>query len=251
MLFTEHAFVDRIAAAAEAGFEAVECQFPDPFASAGAVRTALRTAGLRMVSLNASPGDAARGELGLGVVAGAEDRFARSMDEAIDYALAVDCPVIHCMSGNAAADEAEGAVRSRLVANLRGAADACAARGLTVVIEPMNRIDRPAYWLQHPDQAAGVIAEVGRPNLGMLFDAYHVGKNGLDVLCLLDRHGPVIRHMQIAGVPHRHEPDDPAWVAALFGRIDAGGYGGWVGCEYNPRGATGAGLGWLSPYRPL
>jgi hydroxypyruvate isomerase len=65
----------------------------------------------------------------------------------------------------------------------------------------------------------------------------------------LTRHFAGVGHIQIAGVPDRHEPDDgEVNFSYLFGLIDRLGYTGWIGCEYRPRGATSAGLGWVRPY---
>ena len=60
------------------------------------------------------------------------------------------------------------------------------------------------------------------------------------------RHADITRHVQIGGVPGRHEPvggtfDFPGFFAAL----DRSGYKGWVSAEYNPASLTAEGLGWL------
>ena len=51
--------------------------------------------------------------------------------------------------------------------------------------------------------------------------------------------------MQVADVPGRNEPGtgEIGWEF-LFGRIEALGYRGWIGCEYRPEGETTAGLAW-------
>ena len=58
-----------------------------------------------------------------------------------------------------------------------------------------------------------------------------------------------IGHMQIAGVPGRHEPDiGELNYPYLFQLMDELGYEGWVGCEYKPKAGTSEGLRWLKSW---
>jgi hydroxypyruvate isomerase len=124
-----------------------------------------------------------------------------------------------------------------------------AARGVTVLIEPINPRDRPNYFLNTVEHAADIIAAAGRPNIRMQFDFYHVQIVGGDLITRLEKYLPVIGHLQCAAVPSRHEPDEGEInYPAVFAAVDRVGYRGWIGAEYRPRGRTEAGLAWGAPY---
>lgn len=247
-LYPEHALVDRIAAAASDGFAAVEVQLPYSV-EASQFRRALDAARTRIVLINAPQGDR-DGERGLAALPGREDEFERSLAMALEYALIIGAPRVHVMAGvvpdGVAHDEA-GAVYRR---NLAAACRLLAPHGIDVTIEPINTRDMPGYFLTLPQQAAQVIAEVAETNLHLQFDCYHVQIMAGDVSRQLARHWPLVGHLQVAGVPGRHEPDHGELnYPYLFAWLDRQRYPGWVGCEYRPAttapGATSAGLGWL------
>jgi hydroxypyruvate isomerase len=245
LLFADRPFIERFAAAAAAGFEAVEVQFPYEV-PAEALRAELDRLGLVMLGLNTATGQP--GEFGLAAVPGREAEFAGLFDQALHYAKVMGATAIHCMAGVApAAQRAEA--QDTFVRNLTMAAEKAAEAGLTILIEPLNLRDRPGYFLSNTDHAAEIIAAVKRPNVKMMFDCYHIQIMQGDLIKRLEKHLPDIGHVQVAAVPSRAEPDEgelnfPAILAAL----DAMGYAGWVGAEYNPRGRTEDGLGWAKPY---
>ena len=117
------------------------------------------------------------------------------------------------------------------------------------MIEPINTRDIPGFFLNRQDDAQVICAEVGAPNLKVQFDCYHCQIVEGDIAVKLQRDMAGIGHIQIAGVPDRHEPDlGELNYPYLFERIDAPGYTGWIGCEYRPKAGTSAGLGWAHPY---
>jgi hydroxypyruvate isomerase len=134
-------------------------------------------------------------------------------------------------------------------ANLRLAAEACARAGRLALIEPINTRDIPGYLLNTPHDGAAVIAEVGQPGLRLQFDFYHAQIMRGDLARSFERHRAITAHVQIAGVPERHEPDTGEInYPYLFDLIDRLGFDGWVGCEYFPAGRTEDGLGWAIRY---
>jgi hydroxypyruvate isomerase len=172
------------------------------------------------------------------------------VETALDYARALGTPTLHAMSGllPAGADRAE--YRVVLVENLRYAARRCADEGRTLVIEPINTRDMPGYFLNRQADAHGICAEVGEANLKVQMDFYHTQIMEGDVATKLRRFLPEIGHVQIAGVPDRHEPDAGELNNAyLLGLLDELGYEGWVGCEYRPAGRTQDGLGWFELWK--
>lgn len=240
LMFLERPVIERFAAAAEAGFAGVEMQFPYDD-SAQELRKATIMAGLEFVLLNCPPPNWTGGERGFAAVPGAEARFRKDFDRALRFADVLKARHIHIMAGKAA-----GAVaRATFVANLKWAAAHAPKRSLT--IEPINPHDMPGYFLNDFDQAAAVLDEVGAPNLGLQYDAYHAQMLTGDAAAVWARHGARAVHIQIAGAPGRFEPmpsdiDYPRLIRA----IRDSGYTGWISAEYNPRLTTRAGLGWLA-----
>lgn len=248
MMYGEYPFLDRFEAAARDGFRAVEFLFPYefPFAELAA---RLRGAALEQVLFNLPPGDWSAGERGLAALPGREAEFRASVDLGLRWAEVLGCPRLHVMAGVVAESSDRAAMRSTYVDNLRYAAQRASAAGVALTIEPLNPRDMPGYFLTHQQQAHEIVAEVGEPALGVQMDFYHCQIVEGDLLTRLRRHLPGVRHVQIAGVPDRHEPDQGEInYPALLDELDRLGYDGFVGCEYRPRGATSAGLGWLAPW---
>ena len=268
LLYTELPFLDRFEAAARDGFEAVEYLFPYAFDLAELLAR-LKANGLQQVLVNAPPGgtdapgiDAAwaAGARGTASVPGREAEFRAGVELALRYADALDCPRIHCMAGllseSAAGADQASAARSVYVSNLRWAATEAAKSGRTILIEPINPRDMPRFFLNRQDEAHAVVQEVGAPNLQVQMDLYHCQIVEGDVAMKLRQYLPTGRvgHLQIAGVPERHEPDvgelNCAYLFEVIDEVAAQcGWQGWVGCEYRPRmgaepGGTSRGLGW-------
>ena len=257
LMYTELPFLARFAAAARDGFQAVEYLFPYAY-PAEELAELLDKHGLQQVLFNAPPGgrnlqemaqawDAGmRGTLCLN---GQEDSFRNGVWEALRYAQVLQCPRIHVMSGLIPNGAARYALRSRVLSNLRWAAQAAADVGVDIMIEPINHRDMPGYYLQTQDQAHSLAQTVAAPNLKVQMDLYHCQITEGDVASKLRQYLPTGRvgHIQIAGVPERHEPDvGELNYRYLFSVIDALGYGGWVGCEYRPRQDTSQGLAWMA-----
>jgi hydroxypyruvate isomerase len=244
MMFTEHEFLDRFAASRKAGFDAVEFQFPYDL-DRSRIAEKLRRADLAVSVFNLPPGDWSSGDRGLAAIPGREKEFRSSIETAISYAKAVDAKRLHVMAG--ASQPGADPSRTTFVRNLKIAAGRLGDEGLEALIEPINRRDMPGYFLSSADTAASIIDEVGAPNLKLQFDIYHQQIIGGDVSQTLKRMLPIIGHIQIAGVPDRHEPSDGEInYPYLFQLLDSLGYQGWIGCEYRPRGDTVDGLQWRS-----
>lgn len=246
-LFTERPLIERFAAAAAAGFRAVELQFPYDHAPA-AVKAELDRHDLTMLGLNTAPGQMASGEFGVAAVPGREPEFAALFKQALDYVTAIGGCQIHCLAGKVPPEQ-RPAAETTFIGNLMRAADAAAEKRITLLIEPINPRDRPDYFLTRAEHAADIIAKVGRPNVRIQFDFYHAQIVGGDLIRRFEKHLPVVGHVQIAAVPSRHEPDEgEVNYPEIFAMLDRVGYGAWIGCEYRPRAKTEAGLGWARAY---
>jgi 2-dehydrotetronate isomerase len=249
MLYTEHAFLDRFAAAAADGFKAVEYLFPYEHPAAE-LAARLKAHGLQQVLFNAPPGDWAAGERGTACLPGREAEFRDGVQLAIEYARALDCPRIHLMAGLAPDGADHAVLRKTYLANLAWAA--AQAKDIHFLIEPINTRDIPRFFLNRQDDAHAIVVEAGAPNLKVQMDLYHCQIVEGDLAKKIEQYLPTGRvgHLQIAGVPERQEPDvGEINHPYLFELIDRLGWDGWIGCEYRPKGKTSAGLGWLQRYR--
>lgn len=245
-LWTDRPLADAVRAAKAAGFDAVECHWPYD-QDAAEVKAALDETGLAMLGLNAPRGDAAAGENGLAALAGREQEARDSIDVALDYAAAIGAGNIHVLSGFAAGDVAEAC----FVETLRYATGAAAARGRTILIEPLNHYDAPGYFLNHTDQARRIIEAVGAPNLKLMFDCYHIQILEGDLTRRIDANLDIAGHVQFAGVPSRGRPDvGEVNYAHIFAHLAACGYDAALGAEYKPEGGdTDGSLGWMEGLR--
>jgi hydroxypyruvate isomerase len=242
-LWANLSLLQRIEAAADAGFRAVELHWPYD-TPAEAVAEACARRGVTLLGLNTAAGDTAAGEFGLAAVPGREEAFQAALDQAVAYARTARAGAVHVMAGVVPPSTREQAA-STLVRNLSLAAER--APDLTLLLEPINQRDKPGYFYSTIAEAARVIEEVGAPNLRIMFDVYHVGVSEGDVLTRLTRYLPLIGHVQIAAVPSRAEPNEGEIAyRAIFEALDRIGYPGWVGCEYKPRAGTDEGLRWMA-----
>ncbi|HEV2173064.1 MAG TPA: 2-oxo-tetronate isomerase, partial [Nitrospira sp.] len=239
---------ERFDAAARAGFKAVEFLFPYDHPPE-TIAERLRRNHLTLALFNTVAGDWAAGERGLAALPGREQEFRDGVDTAIRYAKAAKCPLLHTMAGLWPEGRDQTAGERVYVDNLRWAADRAASAQLTAVIEPINTRDIPGYFLNYTGQAMGIIERVGRTNLQLQLDLYHVqimeGDLAPKIRALAGRYP----HVQIAGTPGRNEPDiGEINYPYLFELLDELGYAGLIGCEYRPAGDTVAGLSWAKRY---
>jgi hydroxypyruvate isomerase len=256
MLYPEHAFLDRFAAAARDGFQGVEYLFPYEF-DPKELAARLRAHGLQQVLFNAFPGNWDGGDRGMACLPGREQEFRDSIVQALRYAEALACPRIHVMAGLMPEGEERAVLRPTYVANLRWAAREAAQQGVNLLLEPINTRDMPRFFLNRQDHAHELIAEIGALNVQVQMDLYHCQIVEGDVAMKIRQYLPTGRvgHFQVAGVPQRHEPDlGELNFPYLFTVLDEVAaqcrWDGWVGCEYRPArgaqpGGTSEGLAWL------
>jgi hydroxypyruvate isomerase len=242
-MWPDRPMLARIAAAGHAGFRAIEMHWPYDIPAAD-LAAACKAADVTVLSLNTPRGDLSRGEVGLGALPGRERDFAKAFGLSLDYARTLGAPFVHAMAGLAPPDSA--AAERTLIANLASAADIAAEAGVGLLLEALNTRDNPGYFYSTVERAAEIADKVGRPNVKLMFDIYHVGVGQGDILTRLEKLLPLVGHIQIAAVPSRAEPDEGEIAYdRILRHIDASDYAGWIGCEYKPRGDTEAGLGWI------
>jgi len=251
MMYQEHAFLDRYAAAASDGFMAVECMFP--YAEPAAfVRERMDAVGVSQVLFNAPPGVTSRGERGLAALPGRQAEFQAGVEQALAYATTLSCSNVHVMAGLAPDGVQREALLDCYRENLDWAARQARSAGVTLLIEPINTRDIPGYILNRQDEAHAIVQAVNASNLKVQMDLYHCQIVEGDVTAKLREYLPTGRvgHLQIAGVPLRQEPDrgelDYGWVFSVLRELH---YTGWIGCEYRPASDTSVGLRWLNAAR--
>ena len=244
-LFTELPFLERFAAAKAEGFEGVEFLFPYEF-PVDEIADARARSDITQVLFNLPAGDWGRGERGIGALPGREADFERGFREALVYADAIGCPRLHVMAGVAPTTLDPRVHLSALEGNLRRIAPVAEQRGIMLLVEPINTRSIPGYVLNRTEDALQVISNVQVSNLRLQLDLFHRQIMQGNLTHTLETHIDDIGHIQIAGVPDRHEPDvGEVGYDAIFDRLDALAYEGWVGCEYHPKTTTLAGLDWL------
>lgn len=249
LLFTELPLLERVRAAAEAGFAGVEIQFPYEVPAA-ALQAQLQSNGMPLVLFNLPAGDLMQGGAGLAAVPGREAQFAAGLRQALEYAEVLRPQKINVLAGRLAEGVEREQALALLAEHLRQTAEAFAGRGVAVLMEAINLHDMPGFLLNTPQHLLDMLARVGHPNLAAQLDFYHMARMGLDLAdCVRQLQGH-IGHVQFADAPGRGEPGsgeldfEPALAA-----LRAQGYAGWLGAEYRPVGATSAGLGWLLAWR--
>ena len=245
MMFNEYEFPNRFAAAAQAGFDAVEFLFPYDYLPAEVAKW-LKENKLKNVLFNLPPGDWAAGERGMAALPGREEEFRDGVAKGIEFAVELGTPQLHMMAGLIPAGSDMALHRKTYLENMKFAAQALAKHNLNLLLEPINTRDMPGYFLNTQAQAHELRIESGEPNVKVQMDFYHAQIMEGDLAETFKKYFKDIGHTQIASVPKRNEPDDgEVNYPYLYQLLDEMGYEGYVGCEYRPKGKTEDGLAWF------
>lgn len=248
MLFTELPFMERFEAAAKAGFKGVEVQFPYAF-DLERIAEALQAFELEMVLFNLPAGDWDGGDRGIAANPDRVGEFQEGVGRALEAAAKLGVRQMNCLGGLAPEGVSEERIYRTFADNLKFAGDALKRAGLRLLVEPVNSLDVPGAYLVHTEKALKLIRDCGSDNVFLQHDLYHRQRMEGELANTLCAHIDMIRHIQIADTPGRHEPGTGEInYGFLFGLLDRLGYAGWVGCEYHPKTTTEAGLGWLVSY---
>jgi len=248
MLLRELEFPERFEAAAQAGFKAVEIQFPYAW-DKGRLAQIAQHAGVEVVLVNIPAGDSEKGDRGIACLPSRVAEFREGVAKAIEYSKALGCKQMNCLAGVTPPDAEGSKLRETYVSNLRYAAGELARHGMTLLIEPINTQTIPGFYLNKSAQALAIMNEVGAANLKLQYDLFHMQTMGDDLARTIEANLARIGHMQVADVPGRHEPGTGVIdFPPLFDLIDRLGYKGWIGAEYVPKGKTADSLAWVRKY---
>ena len=249
MMFTEIEFLDRFAAAADAGFKGVEYLFPYDF-DKDELAKKLEENELVQVLHNLPAGDWGAGERGNAIFPDRVEEFRQGVSNAISYAQTLGCKQINCLAGIGPGGSDRAALHQTYVENLRYAADKLGEAGIKLLIEAINTRDIPGFYLKRTSQAVQIVEEVSSENIFLQYDIYHMQIMEGDLAPTIEAHLDRIAHIQLADTPGRHEPGTGEInYPFLFDHLDSIGYSGWIGCEYIPATTTTEGLDWFKPYR--
>ena len=243
MMFGEVDFLDRFGEAAKAGFKGVEYLFPFDHEKE-LLAGLLAENGLSQVLHNLPAGDWDGGERGIACHPDRVGEFQDGVGQAIDYAKALSCDQLNCLAGIVPRGVSDQKVHDTFVRNLVFAAARLDEAGIRLLIESINTIDIPGFYLTRTQQGRSIINEVGSSNLFLQYDMYHMQIMEGDLARTMEANLEIIRHLQLADNPGTGEINYPY----LFQFIDGTDYDGWIGCEYRPAATTKEGLDWLEPY---
>jgi hydroxypyruvate isomerase len=247
-LFGDADFLDRFDRAAKAGFKAVEFHFPYTY-DKNQLAERVRRAGVEVVLFNLTAGDWAKGDRGIACIPSRISEFRDGVARAIEYAKALGCPRVNCLSGIGPAKVTSETMRETFVSNLRFAAGELAREGISLMIEPCNTRSIPGNFLRNSAQAIGLMDEARAANVMLQYDVFHMQIMEGDLVKTIESNLARIGHIQIADVPDRHEPGTGEInYPFLLEQLDRMGYAGWIGAEYIPSGRTEDRLEWLRPY---
>jgi len=241
-VFKEYPFEKRCEAAARAGFKGVE--FGQVYErSVKDWKSWLSDNGLDMALFNMPAGDWAKGDRGIACLPNRGSEFKESISRALDYATALNCKRVNCLSGIGPDDDAHWGT---LAENLHEAAAAFAKENVLLVIEAINRNDFASFLINTSARAMRAIEAANHPNIKLQYDIYHMQRSEGELAASITRLLPMIGHMQLADNPGRHEPGTGEInFGFLLNHVADLGYDGWMGCEYAPTGKTEKSLGWM------
>jgi hydroxypyruvate isomerase len=247
LMFCERPLLERFAAARAAGFDTVELQFPYT-EDAARLAQAARDAQVDIVLINAPVTE--QFPFGIGCLPDLGSEFRSTLGGLVDYARALGVKHVNVLAGQAGGRSATEC-RATLIANLLLAAERLEPLGVGVLLEPINAHDVPDYFVSDFVRGREIVDACGG-RVGLQFDLYHAARMGLDPRAELARSLAMVRHVQFADAPGRHEPGtgalrfEPVW--ALLRKAS---YDGCVSAEYRPSTRTEDTVGWLNRWREL
>ncbi|MDO9140907.1 MAG: TIM barrel protein [Methylobacter sp.] len=245
LLFTEVALTDRFKAAKNAGFNAVEIQFPYAL-SAAEIKNQLDSFDLKLVLFNVDAADLLQGGEGLACIPEKREQFKQAVAQAVDYARLLEPEVINVLPGRCVDNSQLPDYLATFKENLRFAVETFAPLGSKTVFEAVNRHDMPGFIIHSGAQMLEILKQLNHADLFMQYDIYHLQMMGEDPETFIAEHATKIGHIQFADCPGRGQPGT-GWIDfdRMFSAIEASAYLGWVGAEYKPVGATNSSLDWL------
>jgi hydroxypyruvate isomerase len=245
LLFNEYPLTDRLAAAADQGFNAVEIQFPYE-APLTDLQQAQQRHQLQIPLINVPAGDLMQGGEGLASSPKQRDAFKRAVDECLVYADGLNVACVNVLAGRCMDEASKERYYDTFLHNLDYAADQLASIGVRALFEAINTCDMPNFLIHSVKHMQQVLKDLNHRNLAMQYDIYHMARMNEPVALQLDNLLDDIGHIQFADTPHRHEPGTGELdFHDLIERLARQNYSGWLGAEYKPSDKTDKTLQWI------
>lgn len=249
-MFKEHpSILSRYQAAKDAGFKGVEATYvyDQPLNELVSAKT---KSGLEQVLINTFPGNLEAGELGHAALPSRTKDFHDALELSIKYCKALECKRLHILAGKSLKGIIDTAMSPVYLENLKTAAERLAKEDIVGVIEPINSISVPGYFLNNFDEGLKYVKAVNSPNLKLQLDIFHLQHICGNLTNRIKELLPFVGHIQIAQVPDRHEPNSDGEInfKYIFQLLQNYNYDGWIGCEYFPQADTVKGLNWIQEF---
>jgi hydroxypyruvate isomerase len=249
-LFCELPYLERVAAARRVGFARIETAWPALAGDRDGLPRAVLEGDMEMVLLNCPAGDSDTGERGFLNDPARREEVQAGFLVAAELAARVGAPNLNVLVGRELSHLPAEVQRRSIVDALRELASQASARGLRILVEPVNAIENPGYLAPTAEDALELIEECGSEGLAVLLDLYHVARMGGDPVAAIEHCGPVIGHVQISDCPGRGQPGSGTLdVAGILECLEAQGYAGSVGLEYTPGASTEESLAFIAEGR--
>ena len=248
MMYNEIEFLKRFKMASNSGFKGVEYLFPYEFNKQN-ISEELLGNNLQQILFDLPAGNWDQGDRVVAVDPDRKSEFQDGVYLALEYADILNCSRLTCLAGISPSGNSDSLARSTLIDNLSFAAPILSQKNIKLLIEPINTIDIPGYWLNKTSDAISIIKEIKQENLFLQYDIYHMQIMEGNLAKTIEENLESIGHFQLADNPGRNEPGTGEInYNYLLKHIDNLGYKGWIGCEYKPISDTLEGLEWAKPY---
>ena len=163
--------------------------------------------------------------------------YMEALREDLRAARRMGCEFLLAQVGPELPDVPRAEQHAAIVAGLRACAPLLEEAGVTLAVEPLNRlVDHKGYYLTSSLEGLEIVREVASPRVKLVFDVYHQQVSEGNLLENLRACLPEVVHIHIAGNPGRHEPwiDSEVHYPTIIRAARAAGYTGRIGLEYIP-----------------
>jgi hydroxypyruvate isomerase len=231
MWFRNLDFLDRIRAAAELGFPAVEF-WPWQGRDIDAIRKLSDELGIAIAQFTAWGF-----EPGLNDPQN-HDAFIKAIEDGCQVARRLNCQKMCVVAGNDQPGMTQREMHEHVVAGLKRAAPIAEEQDVMLILEPMNiRVDHKGHCLYGSPDAVRICREVDSPRVKINWDLYHMQISEGDLCGRLAEGFDQVGYLQLADHPGRHEPGtgEVHYNRVLRQALELG-YDGYVGLECVPAG---------------
>jgi len=244
MLFNEVEFLKKFTLAKENGFEGVEYLFPYDF-DKDDIKSELEKNSLKQILFDFPAGDFASGDRGIAIFPDRKSEFQEGVHKALEYANHLNCERLTVLVGIDNGKFKKSQLHDTLIENLNYASDVLKNTNIMILVEALNTIDAPNYFVSNTEHSRKIIDEINLDSVKVQYDIYHMQIMEGDIIRTFDNNKDKIGHIQIADNPGRNEPGSGEINYENVFKHLAKNYNGWIGCEYAPLGDTVKGLSWI------